>query len=241
MPSSDSLLQLSAAILSASGLAIGAAAYAMLYPQSQLCGPVLIAPPQPQQIALTFDDGPNPAATPQLLEALAAHNIRATFFLIGAHVLREPALTRAIAAAGHIIGNHTMNHPWLHLLPESRIRTEISDCNRALEDTLGRRVRLFRPPHGARRPAVLRIAREHNLDTVNWNIIVKDWLPTTPEVLLARMEKGILRNRTQGHASNIVLHDGGHAQPRLPTVEAVTQLLNRHQGATYTTPEAWLA
>ena len=107
-----------AAVASASALAVGGAAYATLYPDSQLLGPVLVAPRRPDQIALTFDDGPNPAATPWLLDVLARHEVRATFFLIGSSVRQEPRLAREIAAAGHVIGNHTMTHPWLSLQSE---------------------------------------------------------------------------------------------------------------------------
>lgn len=221
----------------------GAAAYAVVTPWSQLCGPVLVAPPLPGQIALTFDDGPNPSATPQLLEVLARYRVRATFFLIGRYVQCEPTLTREIAAAGHLIGNHTMTHPWLPLLPASRIREELSACNRILEDTLGCPITLFRPPHGARRPAVLSIARDLGLTTVQWNMIVGDWNPLPPEAILRRLELGIQRNRTHARGTNIVLHDGSQHDPRaprLPTVEAVDILLSRVSAeSTFVTPPKW--
>ena len=221
----------------------GAAAYAALSAGSKLCGPVLVAPPDPEQIALTFDDGPNPSVTPQLLEVLARHKVRATFFLIGRYVQREPALTREIAAAGHLIGNHTMTHPWLPLHSTGRIREELSGCNRILEDTLGSPVTLFRPPFGARRPAVLRIARDLSLTTVLWNVIVGDWKPLPPPVLLRRLELGITRNRAGRCGTNIVLHDGGQHDSRalrLPTIQGVDLLLSRLPATvTFVTPPAW--
>ncbi len=229
-----------AAVLALPALAVGAVAYAAYQPQSQIMGPVLIAPRRPRELALTFDDGPNPAATPQLLEVLARHNVRATFFLIGENVRREPALTRELVCAGHLIGNHTMHHPWLTWLPEPRICAELQDCNHALEDTLGAPVALFRPPHGARRAAVIRIARELGLTTVNWNIIANDWEPVGAGTILARIERRLAWNRRLGRASNLVLHDGGHQQPRLPTVEATNQLLTRLRDISFVTPDAWL-
>ncbi len=233
-------LEASCATLSTIALGTGAAAYAALYPTSQLYGPVLVAPRRPDELALTFDDGPNPLATPPLLDLLAHHDVRATFFLIGENVRREPNLTRAIAAAGHRIGNHTMTHPWLHLQPEKRIRAELTDCNHALEDALGAPVTLFRPPHGARRPAVLRIASELSLTTVNWNIIVNDWEPVPAEIILSRIARTLTANRSRGQASNLVLHDGGHNQPRLPTVAAVAGLLANLRNTTYVTLDDWL-
>jgi len=205
-------------------------AYGMMYPQSQLFGRTIVAPPKPNQLALTFDDGPNPAATRQLLEVLDRHNVRATFFLIGDFVRLEPGLTREIAAAGHAIGNHTMTHRFLPRYSSSTILSELAGCNAALEDTLGRKVELFRPPHGGRTPAVFRAATSLGLKTVQWNLIVGDWMDVSSATILSRLESGIGRHRRAGHGTNVVLHDGGQAglgQPRLKTVEAVESLLQK--------------
>jgi len=222
------------AVAAVSGLAIAGVAatgaYGVMYPESQLFGKTIVAPPLPTQIALTFDDGPNPAATPRLLEVLARHNVRATFFLIGDFVRLEPALTREIAAAGHAIGNHTMTHRFLPRYSAARIQAELAGCNAALEDTLGGRVELFRPPHGGRTPAVFRAATSLGLKTVQWNLIVGDWMDVSSELILSRLEKGIADHRRGGRGTNVVLHDGGQAglgQPRLKTVEAVETLLQR--------------
>jgi peptidoglycan/xylan/chitin deacetylase (PgdA/CDA1 family) len=217
--------------------------YGMVAAGSQVFGPTLVAPPRPNQLALTFDDGPNPTATPQLLEILARHNVRATFFLIGKFVVREPVLTREIAAAGHVIGNHTMTHPYLPWQYRSVILRELTDCNHALEDTLGRPVQLFRPPHGARRPAVFRAARSLNLQTVQWNLIVQDWEPVDAATIHERIASGIARNTARGLGTNVVLHDGGQnspSEPRLPTVAAVERLLESlPAGTTFVTPPHW--
>ncbi|NYF78231.1 polysaccharide deacetylase family protein [Granulicella arctica] len=222
---------------------VGGTAYAALWPQSQLFGKVLVASDNPHELALTYDDGPNPAATPQLLNILAAHNVRATFFLIGRFVRQQPDLTRQIATAGHLIGNHTMTHPWLAWQSTTRIQQELSDCNAILEDTLGTPIRYFRPPHGARRPAVLRAARELNLIPVNWNVIANDWTPVDAATILTRIQRGIARNQSRNRASNILLHDGGDRAlnaNRLPTVEATRQLLILHPSERFVTPAGWL-
>jgi peptidoglycan/xylan/chitin deacetylase (PgdA/CDA1 family) len=222
----------------------GALAYAALWPPSQLFGKVLVAGPNPNEIALTYDDGPNPAATERLLEVLARHEVRATFFLIGSFVRQRPDLARAIAAAGHLIGNHSMTHPWLAWQSSARIRQELAGCNAALEDALGTPIRYFRPPHGARRPYVLRTARDLGLIPVQWNVTAYDWTPHPPEKIAANVVRGITRNQQKHRASNVLLHDGGHTalgQPRLPTVEATNQLLSRYKqtGTNFVTPEAW--
>jgi peptidoglycan/xylan/chitin deacetylase (PgdA/CDA1 family) len=242
MSSHHSLVAAAVSGLAFTGVA-GTLAYATLSAQSQIFGRTVLAPPLPQQLALTFDDGPNPAATPQLLEVLARHEVRATFFLIGAFVRREPALTREIATAGHAIGNHTTTHPWLPLVSAARIRAELAGCNAAIEDTIAAKVSLFRPPHGALRPAVLRAARELNLKTVQWNLIAGDWHADSAATILTRLQSGIARNRRRGRGTSVVLHDGGHmglGQPRLKTVEAVAQLLGTlDSGTRFVVPPDW--
>ncbi len=230
-----------AAVLTATA---GTLTYAALSAESQLFGPTLIAPAKPNEIALTYDDGPNPAATPHLLEVLARHQVYATFFLIGNFVRQCPALVREIAAAGHLIGNHTMTHPWLPFHSAARIRQELTDCNAALEDSLGAPVRYLRPPHGARRPFVLRTARELNLIPVQWNIITDDWKPIDAATIASRVTAGVTRNQRRNRASNIVLHDGGSlalGAPRTPTVEATNQLLAHYKNnaAKFVTIESW--
>ena len=236
-----------AAIWTASAAAVAAVAatltYGMVGYGSQLFGPTLVRPPMAHQVALTFDDGPNPTATPRLLEVLARHNARATFFLIGQFVRQQPALTREIIAAGHVIGNHTMTHPYLPWQSSARIRQELGDCNRAIEDTIGEKVTLFRPPHGARRPAVFRAARELQLETVQWNLIVQDWQPVPAAIIHTKLERGWKRNRRRGHGTCVVLHDGGQSslgEPRLPTVEATALFLEGLPIETeFVTPSEW--
>jgi peptidoglycan/xylan/chitin deacetylase (PgdA/CDA1 family) len=219
--------------------------YAALSAQSQIFGPVLIASRNPDEIALTYDDGPNDIATERLLEVLARHQARATFFLIGRYVRQRPQLARAIASAGHLIGNHTMTHPWLAWQSAARIREEISSCNATIEDAIGQPVRYFRPPHGARRPVVLRTARELNLTPVQWNCMPKDWKLIEAKEIAERMVSGITQNQRRNRASNILLHDGGDqslGQPRIPTVEATDQLLqhySKQRKTTFVTVDSW--
>jgi peptidoglycan/xylan/chitin deacetylase (PgdA/CDA1 family) len=222
----------------------GTLTYAALSPGSQLFGPTLIAGNNPTEAALTFDDGPNDNATPALLDLLARHNVRATFFMLGKFVRQRPELARRVHAAGHLIGNHTETHPWLHWQPAHVIREELRACNQALEDTLGAPVRYFRPPHGARRPAVLRLAAELGLTTVQWNVMAKDWRRIGAEGILANIGRGLARTRRRGTGANILLHDGGGralGADRSATIAATATLLTRwaHEGTRAVTVDAW--
>lgn len=226
----------------ATGVA-GGVVWGALSPESQLFGETLIAPANPAEFALTFDDGPNPKATPQLLEVLARVDVKATFFLIGGFVKQCPALVREIAAAGHLIGNHTMTHPWLAWQSESRIREELSGANAAIEDVLGEKVYFFRAPHGARRPAVLRIVNEMEMIPVQWNVICKDWSPIGVDGIVSRAKAGVERNRIRGFGTNVVLHDGGHTglgADRMDTVRATERLLERYAEMKFVRVDAWV-
>jgi peptidoglycan/xylan/chitin deacetylase (PgdA/CDA1 family) len=225
-------------------LAAGGYAYAAMWPTSQLFGPAIIGGPDPQEFALTYDDGPNDPYTGQLLDILERHNVRATFFLIGRFVRQRPEIARAIRAAGHLVGNHTTTHPVLLFQSPKRVREELAGCNAAIEDALGEPVRYFRPPHGARRPDVLHTAHELGLTPVLWNAMGYDWKPTTAEKVLANLQKGIRRNRQRGTGSNLLLHDGGQAgigQDRSHSVAATAQLLRQTQEADirFVTVDAW--
>jgi peptidoglycan/xylan/chitin deacetylase (PgdA/CDA1 family) len=228
----------------AATLAAGGYAYAAMWPTSQLFGRAIIGGPDPREFALTYDDGPNDPYTHQLLDVLARHNVRATFFLIGRFVRQRPEIARAIHAAGHLVGNHTMTHPVLLFQSPKRVREELMGCNAALEDALGEPARYFRPPHGARRLDVLRTARELELTPVLWNAMGYDWKPRAAEQVLEHLEKGIRRNQKRGAGSNLLLHDGGQAgigQDRSHSVTATARLLEktRNPAIRYVTVDQW--
>jgi peptidoglycan/xylan/chitin deacetylase (PgdA/CDA1 family) len=228
------------------GLAYGGWRYASEWPTSQFFGRTLIAGDDPGEVALTFDDGPNHAATPQLLEVLARHGVRATFFVIGSYARQRPDLVRQVVAAGHLLGNHTMSHPKLSVEPGARVRQELADCNAVLEDITGVTVKFFRPPFGARRPYVLRAARELGLTPVLWNVTGYDWNPIGVEGILKNLDAGIARNLRRGCGSNLLLHDGGHramGTARMDTVRALDRLLTAHAGTAtrFVTVDRWHA
>jgi peptidoglycan/xylan/chitin deacetylase (PgdA/CDA1 family) len=203
-----------------------------MWPTSQIFGPTLIAPPHPGELALTFDDGPNPVWTPRLLDLLANHDVRATFFLVGSRAQAQPALVRQIAAAGHLIGNHSWSHLNLALCSARRIDEELSLTSQTLEQIAGAPIRYFRPPFGARRPEVLRIARRLGLIPVLWNAMTSDWKNPSSDSITTQLTRKIDRLHRQGRAANVVLHDGSHSDPtanRAPSIAAAAQLIAHYR------------
>ncbi len=225
------------------GLAAGGCAYAALSPSSRFFGPALIAPPKPDELALTFDDGPNPVWTPRLLELLASHDIRVTFFLLGSHAHAAPDLVRRIVAAGHLVGNHSWDHPNLALTPRAHIHDELRRTSKSLEQITGRLIRYFRPPFGARRPAVLQAAREMGLVPVLWNAMTSDWSEPSAQCIAGRLSEKIDRLTRRGRAANVVLHDGGHLDRRAyraPSLTAAGMLVARYKTThRFVTLDAW--
>ena len=214
------------------------AGYHTMAPRSQLYGRTFVGvAPESRQLALTFDDGPNDPYTGRLLEILERHGARATFFLIGRFVAQRPAIASAIIQAGHVIGNHTCNHPNLVFQSRAGVRREIADCSRVLEDALGPHSRLFRPPYGSRSPAVLRTAQAAGLQPVMWSASGADWSATSAQSI-ERKVCGQLRG-----GEVILLHDGGHQRmgvDRSCTLQATEAIIRRCRDEGYkfvTVPE----
>jgi peptidoglycan-N-acetylglucosamine deacetylase len=218
-------------VAGAAGLAVGGFAYASLWPSSRIFGTAITAPPRPGEIALTFDDGPNPEWTPRLLEILAKHEVKATFFMLGKFAEAQPELVRRVASAGHLIGDHSWSHPKLSRCPAKRIEEELKRTKDTLEQIVGSPVKFFRPPFGSRRPAVFRIARELGLEPVLWNAMTNDWNEPSAEMIAATLSKRVDALTRGGSAANIVLHDGNHRETvgkRGPSVAAAGMILERY-------------
>jgi peptidoglycan-N-acetylglucosamine deacetylase len=204
--------------------ASGTFAWAATWPKAQLFGPTLRFTGNNSSIALTFDDGPNPAVTPNLLRLLARHEARATFFLLGKHVRAFPALAGEIAAAGHTIGNHTETHPNLIFLAKRQIDRELDRCDAAIADAIGDPPRWMRPPYGFRGPHLDRIVRRHGgAGVVMWSATARDWLPRGAAPVIERL------SRVRG-GDIVLLHDADHKVPegdRMHTVAALEHWLPR--------------
>lgn len=219
---------LAAAAATATAVAAG---YQSMAPTGQWYGRTFTAlAPGTKQLALTYDDGPNDPHTLRLLEVLAKHQVRATFFLIGRYVQQRPDIAREIVKAGQAVGNHTFTHPLLTFKSEAAVRRELTDCRSALHDAVGEHTNLFRPPFGGRRPAVLRIVRELGLETVMWNVTGYDW--NAPP--FAAIEQKVTTQIRGGDV--ILLHDGGHKQmgaDRSQTVQATDHLITKYKSEGY--------
>jgi len=175
-------------------------------------------------VALTFDDGPNPDATPLILDALKARGVRATFFILGRHAEQWPDLVRRVADEGHAIGNHGYFHRKLHFKSPSYVRTDLTLGTQAIERASGYHPRFFRAPHGFRSPWVTSIARSLGQRTVGWSFGVWDSDRPGADVIVDR----ILSKTEPG--SILLLHDGDGYDPhgdRAQTAQAVPVIVDR--------------
>ena len=152
--------------------------------------------------ALTFDDGPHARGTPAVLDVLAAESTRATFFLVGEQILRNPALPAEILAAGHAVALHCHRHRNLLRLAPSQVRDDLARAHSAIGEHAGVAPTLYRPPYGILNAAALRTARRHGWRTVLWSQWGRDWESSaTPTTIAARATAGA------GRGSVILLHD----------------------------------
>jgi peptidoglycan-N-acetylglucosamine deacetylase len=177
------------------------------------------------QVAITFDDGPDPKWTPKILDILKANNVKAAFFLVGVNAEHYPALVRRIVAEGHEIGNHTYYHPNLALCWPEHIRLELNATQLVIETITGRTTTLFRPPYAAdTSPSYLteliplQIAQDLGYLNVLENIDPQDWAKPGADLILQRVKQ------QRGDGNIILLHDAGG--DRSQTVAALPQILD---------------
>jgi peptidoglycan/xylan/chitin deacetylase (PgdA/CDA1 family) len=191
-----------AAALGAAAVAhAGPAVLAVPWVRARLSAPVT-GVGDGRRLALTFDDGPNPASTPRFVEALAERGVRATFFLLGCMVDRAPALGRSIVEAGHEVALHGWSHRNLMLRGPVATYRDLARARCRIAEATGQVPRFFRPPHGEFSTAALVSARRLGLTPVLWSCYGLDWRPTaTVESILARMRPGLNGGAT------VLLHD----------------------------------
>ena len=203
----------------------GAAAHGAFHRNSPLFGrPIRKLASDGRAVALTFDDGPNPDATPVILDALRARGVKATFFILGRHAERWPDLVKRVAEEGHAIGNHGYFHRKLHFKSPAYVRDDLTRGTAMIERASGVHPALFRAPHGFRSPWVTAIARSLGQRTVGWSLGV--WDSNRPGV------DAIVRKTIEGTrpGSILLLHDGDGYDPRgdrMQTAQAVPLIVDR--------------
>ena len=217
-------------------------------PGSQIFGKTLVSGPRNERVvALTYDDGPNPPYTNEIIGVLRAERVRATFFVVGQAVAAYPSIVRSEANDGDAIGNHTWAHDHLVLDDTTALRQTLERTDRAIFAASGVRTRIMRPPYGGRDWLVLGEVRKLGYTPVMWSVpLANDWEYPPASVIAQR----VLRYVTDG--SIVVLHDGnrgivcarGHISPhvcdRSADVEAtrlIVQTLKREGYRFVTIPE----
>ncbi|MGD1086154.1 MAG: polysaccharide deacetylase family protein [Verrucomicrobiota bacterium] len=205
-------------LFTTSGLVAG---LGVSFPEWRMFGPCLCRVRTMRKVvALTFDDGPDPASTPALLDLLARKGVRATFFCVGRQVAGHRELARRIAAEGHLIGNHSFAHSRrTNLLGDARLRADLELAQQEITQAVGRTPEFFRPPMMLTNPRVFRVARALSLTVAGCAIRCYDRrdgsLPKVLRRVLRRLRPGVI----------IALHDGGVPPERL--VDLAGQLLDK--------------
>ena len=173
-------------------------------PDSQLFGKTLVSGPKDRRIvALTYDDGPNPPYTDQILAVLRAEHVRATFFVVGRAVAAYPRVVRAEVVDGNAVGNHTWRHEHLVLDNESALRRTLERTDQSVFAATGIHTRIMRPPFGARDWMVLAEVRRLGYTPVMWSVpLANDWEYPPARVIAARVLRYV------GDGAIIDLHDG---------------------------------
>ncbi len=153
------------------------------------------------KVALTFDDGPHPRYTEEILDILAEYHVTATFFIIGINAINYPEDLQKIVASGCEIGNHTESHRHLRELSEEKIRWELSECENTIEKLCGIRPSIFRPPEGMMNDTLKCVAKELGYSVVLWSIDTKDWALNPPNQIFKTV-----KNQVRG-GDIILMHD----------------------------------
>lgn len=162
-------------------------------------------------VALTFDDGPNPATTPQVLETLAKYDIKATFFVLGKNVSGNEDLVKRIKSEGHVVGNHSWSHPILSQLSLDEAKKQITDTEDVLTKVLGSSSKLMRPPYGA---ITDDIRNSLDLSFIMWDVDSLDWKSKNEASILTEIQHQV------ANGSIVLMHD-----IHSPTVNALPRVI----------------
>lgn len=177
--------------------------------------------PRLPEVALTFDDGPQPSSTPQILAILNHFDIKATFFCIGRQVQIYPAVVREESVDGDLVEDHSWSHPDMRYLSADAIHQQLAMTAQVIYQATNTQPAFFRPPYGSITPAMLSQEKQLDLSTVMWTIDPRDWSLPGSQIIIAR----VLSSITNG--AIILLHDGGGNRAQtiaaLPTIITTLQ------------------
>jgi peptidoglycan/xylan/chitin deacetylase (PgdA/CDA1 family) len=186
-----------------------------------------------KMIALTFDDGPDPRCTPEVLDALAKYHAHATFFVVGKEIPGHEALLQRMVAEGHTVGNHTYTHP--SNPPSARARTELSRTETLITRATGHAPTCFRPPYGRTDTVLTALAKRHGYGVFLWTIDPGDTRGNGTKSLI----RGVLRAPEKGDI--VILHDGNDHQASVAAVAPILEALSAKGWQFVTLPEMMVA
>lgn len=189
-----------------------------------------------REVWLTIDDGPDPHDTPDILDLLARHHAKATFFVIGKKARQHPELCRRIVEEGHSLGNHSFSHPsggwWA--LPGPLVRREIAQAQEAIIEASGQAPRFFRSPVGMNNLWVHPAAERLGLRVSGWSAAGGDGCPAAPSQIVARIRRQL------APGAIVLLHESGGSRHRALTLSRMLECLDREGYRCVLPPEASL-
>lgn len=180
-----------------------------------------------RRVLLTFDDGPDPRYTPQILSILREHGIKAVFFVVGKQVLENPELLQEIASDGHLLANHTFTHASIDRMTPEELLAELRRTDAAVAEIAGKSMHWFRPPRGLYTDENYMILQNEGKEVLMWDAGLEKENITEPARLVINLIK-----RVSGRRSMVLLlHDGNphNNRDRAGTVEALPMLINELQ------------
>jgi peptidoglycan/xylan/chitin deacetylase (PgdA/CDA1 family) len=201
--------------------------YSSLYP-----GWIYLKGPSVKAVALTFDDGPDAVWTPKVLDMLKRYKVRATFMCIGQRIHKYPNVFKRIVREGHVIGNHSWDHPKMTKLSPKGINWELTATNQEIKRQMGLKPRLFRPPYGDLNRTVINEVKKQNMKIIYWNVDSLDWDHLTAKQVV----HNVLSHVTPG--AIILQHSaGGKGENLDDTVQALPQIIQslRKEGYRFVT------
>ncbi|WP_052350658.1 polysaccharide deacetylase family protein [Paenibacillus gorillae] len=183
-------------------------------------------------IALTFDDGPDKKYTTAILDILKEKGVKATFFVVGQQVKKEPEVLQRIVDEGHAIGNHSMNHKDMAKLNAEQIQQEIDEADKLIEEAVGFKPKMFRAPYGAVSDTLKSMLKDEDRELVSWNIDTRDWAGTPVSDM-----REMIRKKAKPHAI-ILMHSFGNKNIK-HTVEMLPYVIDdlKKKGYTFVTPD----